>query len=172
MSHLHDLREVEVQQLEESLQHVRMTAQTTQAQLQAQIESINAERAADAAAYQSKILRLQAVQRAALTAGSARGRQLLYTESLRAPELHRASSVSWRGADWEGNALGEADPYPPEWLSPHPPLARSKSPVPASSFASLHPDSGLGSIRTPIKRSSSFTRSPPRTPRSKDLRLS
>ena len=70
-----------------------------------QLETAYAERASDASAYQSKISRLHAIQRAALQAGSARGRQLLYHEAMRSSgspgKLRRDSSMSWRGDDWE-----------------------------------------------------------------------
>lgn len=102
--HLHDLREAEVTHLEASLQHATLEGQRTASNLHEQLHAVHAERESDASAYIAKIERLQAVQRAALTVGSARGRQLLYTESLRAPELHRASSVSWRGNDWDAAA--------------------------------------------------------------------
>lgn len=159
VSHLHDLRDAEVNSLQTSLGHVKMTQQVALAQLHAQIEALNAERAADASAYHSKILRLQAVQRAALTAGSARGRQLLYTESLRSPDLHRASSISWRGAEWEGNGGDEVDAHP-EWLTPHPARARSPPTAPPTSMQYTPGKSSKRGISSPRS---------PRTPRSKRL---
>ena len=73
--------------------------------LQEQLAAANAERESDASSYEAKIARLRAIQRAALDAGSARGRQLLYTESLRNTD-RIPSSMSWRGEDWECRLRG------------------------------------------------------------------
>ena len=100
LGHLHDLREAEVTHLQTSLDQVRLQGQVAASTLQEQLVAAHAERNLDASAYQAKIARLHAVHRAAISAGSARGRQLLYTESMRSPELKIASSLSWRGEDW------------------------------------------------------------------------
>ena len=99
-SHLQELREIEVSQLRGSLEEVKMRGTLDALHLQEQLAAANAERESDASSYEAKIARLRAIQRAALDAGSARGRQLLYAESLRNTD-RIPSSMSWRGEDWE-----------------------------------------------------------------------
>ena len=72
-------------------------------QLSAQLQAAHADREADAAHMHAKIERLKRLQSAALAAGSARGRQLLYAESLKSPDLFRPTTLSWRGDDWHGD---------------------------------------------------------------------
>ena len=101
LAHAQRLRDDEVASLQASMAKMRDVHTKANLGLQSQLEAVQTDRQSDALAYESKISRLQALQKAALAAGSARGRQMLYTESVRSPELWRASSLSWRGADWE-----------------------------------------------------------------------
>ena len=92
-------REAQVKRLEREVERLHVEKQMVTEQLSEQLRGLQADREADANHLHAKIARLKSVQTAALAAGSARGRQLLYTESLKSPHLMRASSMSWRGDD-------------------------------------------------------------------------
>lgn len=120
IAHSHALREQQVAHLTATSEQQRLEHLVCTANLQAQLRAAHAERDADADHFTATIERQQALQAAVLKAGSARGRQLLYTESLRAPEI--SSSISWRGQDTR-------DPHASTASSP---LSTARSGVPRS----------------------------------------
>jgi hypothetical protein len=166
LQHAHKLRDDEVASLQASMAKMRDGHTRAHLSLQSQLEAVQTDRQADALAYESKINRLQALQKAALAAGSARGRQMLYTESVRSPELWRASSLTWRGEDWEPSsacASPHASLSSSSAVSPRP-LARSHS------GASLSPPSPSWSSPSASSRARAGARlakarSPPSTTR-------
>ena len=100
LQHVHAMRQRDAAHSHARHEHQRLEHDAAQAALHEQLRVSQAERQADAAHFRLKVERLQALQHAALAAGSVRGRQLLYAESMRSPETWRPSSLSWRGEDW------------------------------------------------------------------------
>lgn len=84
VAHLQRMREDEVRDLQAQRDRSITEHQRSVQELNRQLEASLDDRSADAAHYEAKIERLQALNVAALKAGSARGRQLLYAESMRA----------------------------------------------------------------------------------------
>ena len=86
--------------LRRAIERLRVEKSAIAEQLSERLRGLQADREADANHLHAKIDRLKTLQTAALAAGSARGRQLLYTEALKSPALLRTSSMSWRGEDF------------------------------------------------------------------------
>ena len=100
LQHVQAMRQGDAAHSHARHEHQRLQHQAALAELHEQLRVSQAERQADAAHFRLKVERLQALQHAALAAGTVRGRQLLYAESMRSPETWRPSSLSWRGEDW------------------------------------------------------------------------
>lgn len=90
---------LEEEELKRAIDSAEAEKQRTSAQLHERLRALQADREADANFFKAKLDRLKGLQTAALAAGSARGRQLLYTESLKSPQVLRNSTMSWRGED-------------------------------------------------------------------------
>lgn len=75
---------------------LKLEKQATSAQLEEQLLALEEKKRQESLELNAKIDRLKALQMAALTAGSARGRQMLYAESLKG---RATSTISWRGED-------------------------------------------------------------------------
>ena len=96
---LTQMKDEQAAELRDSLERLRIEKLNQRSQLTEQIRAVQADREADANHLHAKIERLRALHTAALAAGSVRGRQLLYQESMKSPGLLRQSSASWRGED-------------------------------------------------------------------------
>lgn len=108
LSQLHRQKEAEEQGLTQQIHRLQVEKEASAATLSAQIMALQADREADATHLHGKINRLKTIQTAALAAGSARGRALLYTESLKSPDLLKHSTMTWRGEDWVPAAGGDS----------------------------------------------------------------
>ena len=108
--------EASAKRANEELSRIRSLAEHTERTLRAQVEEVRAAGRVEAVRLQRIIDKQRALQNASLAAGSFKGRQLLYTESLKAPparandphSVHHArlrSALSWRGTDRDEVAL-------------------------------------------------------------------
>ena len=107
---LHQMKKEEEGALRTALERERVEKTEHAAAMAARLREAEADREADATHLQTKIERLRSLHNAALAAGSVRGRQILYTESLKSPALLRNSSLTWRGEDWSPRATPARSP--------------------------------------------------------------
>ena len=100
------------------LQRVEMERDATVAALRERLRALQADREADAKHLHAKIDRLKNIHSAALSAGSARGRSLLYAEAMKSPEVLKHSTMTWRGEDWvpTGHSVNSQTLHLPEGL--------------------------------------------------------
>ena len=101
------------------LQRVEMERDATVAALRERLRALQADREADAKHLHAKIDRLKNIHSAALSAGSARGRSLLYAEAMKSPEVLKHSTMTWRGEDWvpTGHSVNSQTLHLPEGYS-------------------------------------------------------
>jgi len=122
------LKEEQAAELRDALERSHVEKHAQAAMLTDQIKALREDRAADANHLHAKIERLRSLHTAALAAGSVRGRQLLYQESLKSPNLLRQSSTSWRGEDWRPISPRSPQHSTPSLRGPTPRGRRAPSP--------------------------------------------
>ena len=101
LGHVHELRLREVGMLQEELNELSMRRSLSESAMHADLQAIQADRESEQRHWQMKLERLKGLHKTVLNSSSARGRQLLYGESLRQEDGGWApSSMTWRGEDW------------------------------------------------------------------------
>ena len=106
---LHAVKNEEGDFLRGSVERLRAEKHATVTAAVHQVRAVQADREADANHLHAKITRLQRLHKEALAAGTTRGRQLLYAEALKSPDVLRHSTLTWRGEDW-GPGLSATSP--------------------------------------------------------------
>lgn len=100
LARAHSLRQEEVSQLHGHIDGLVMERKRSESALHDKLVAEQVERESEQRHHQVKLDRLAGLHQAVLSAGSARGRQLLYAEHLRRPDNWGGESITWRGEEW------------------------------------------------------------------------
>ena len=97
----HELRNAEVYNLQAHLEGTYAARVTSETALQTQLRAEILERQSDQRHFNAKLDRLHDLHGSVLAVGSARGRQLLYAEALKRPQLYAQSTLTRRGDNYD-----------------------------------------------------------------------
>ena len=90
--------EAQIAELSAQLKHSQLASESTERELRGIIRSERQAHEDATATLRSRVSRLTSVHKAALDAGTIRGRQILYNESIRNDAKGASGSLTWRGA--------------------------------------------------------------------------